>query len=108
MQIIPLTSDPIQRFTVNLDGTSYDFQVKYNDLSSTWSADIALNSDGTPLAYGIPLVLGADVLSGTGLGIGAIFMVDESSNSVEAGPDDLGDRVRMYYATPAEVASLAG
>ena len=102
---LALSSDPAQRFTSQLDDKKYDFDVKYNDRSGVWTMDMADNASKLPILSGIPLVLGQELLEPYNLSIGRMLVVDGSNQSKEAGPDDLGDRVKLYWFSPDEVVA---
>jgi hypothetical protein len=106
MQLVPVTSASKGNFTCVLGDTSLDFATRWNELSSVWTMDLTRTDDGQALLRGIPLVLGADLLAPYGLGLGSLILVDTSGAGMEAGPEDLGDRVVMYYLTVADVEAL--
>ncbi len=62
---IPVTNSP-QQFTIALAGTDYIITCKYNSEgeSPCWALDIADALTSLPLASYIPLITGANLLSG--------------------------------------------
>lgn len=100
---LPLSSDPAQRFTTQLGDKKYDFDVKYNDRSGVWTMDMADNASKLSILSGVPLVLGQELLEPYNLAIGQMLVVDGTNQGKEAGPDDLGDRVKLYWISPDEV-----
>ena len=58
------------------------------------------------LADSLPLVIGQGLLDSYNLGIGELFVVDTSGAGVDAGPDDLGERVKLYWVSEEEKAAL--
>lgn len=81
---IPLSPRP-QAFAMDISGITYRFRFLYLDVADGgWIMDIA-DSAGTPLACGIPLVTGADLLGQYAyLGINAVLRVvsDETPDAV--------------------------
>ena len=53
----------------------------------------------------LPLVIGQDLLEPYNFGIGRIFCFDTSNQGIDAGPDDLGERVKVYWFSPDEVTA---
>jgi hypothetical protein len=104
IQQIPVTSDARQTMVCTLGGVAYELDLKFNEMSLVWTLDLYTNADGVLIGAGIPLVLGANVLQHLGPSYGAIFLIDTSGTSADAGPDDLGSRVLVYWmdlgATP--------
>ena len=56
-----------------------------------------------PIIASAPLVLGQDLLEPYNFGVGSIFCVDTTGHGLDAGPDDLGERVKVYWFSPDEV-----
>jgi hypothetical protein len=56
---LPFDATP-QRVTITLVSVNYQVQLTWNVPAQCWITDIA-DSDGNPLAGGIPLVTGADL-----------------------------------------------
>jgi hypothetical protein len=107
MQLLPFTSDPAQTFSVSLDGSGYKITARYNDLAGYWTFDLARTSDSVVLVSEVPILIGQDLLEPYALQIGAIIAVDSSRTGVDAGPDDLNDRVLVYWYSEDDKASLA-
>ncbi len=110
--LVPFNSDPSNEFTVQLgDGVKYTFLTKYNEGplgdGGFWTFDMTREVDGVKLLSGVKVVLGQDLLGPYALGIGTLIAVDESNTDTEAGPDDLGDRVNVYWVGADEIAAVA-
>lgn len=118
--IVPFTSDDrAYTFTCALDGVSYLFDVRWNERGGFWAFDLYLADSDTLLIAGVPIVLGGNLLGAYRyLGIGGLFAVDMSGSqqnasplaetdsilvSTDAGEDDLGVRVLVFYNTEAEM-----
>jgi hypothetical protein len=56
----------------------------------------------TPLLLGVALVLGTDLLQPHNLSIGYLLVVDETGVGTDAGYDELGTRVNVYWVSPDE------
>lgn len=94
---IPL-SPMAQRFTIQLAGTFYVLRFTWNVLLMTWVLDIA-NANDKPMACGIPLITGADLLAQYKyLGIGGQLIV-QSDTDVNAVPTyaNLGSIGHLYF-----------
>lgn len=102
---LPLSSDPAQTMVTQLGDVKYQIEVKYNDRSGVWIIDLALATTGEVVVQSLPLVLGQDLLEPYNFDMGSL-VVDTSSRHLEAGPDDLGGRVKVYWFSPDEVAAL--
>lgn len=100
---IPLESVPAQSFVTTLDEIAIRFTIKWNDRSGVWTMDLFDNVTNDPLLYSIPLVLGQDLLEAYNLNIGAIIMVDTANQGIDAGVNDLGYRVKMYWLSMDEL-----
>lgn len=117
MQIVPFTSDSAQTFTCALNGAEYDFYARYSDRSGVWTFDITNTATQASLARGIPILCGCDLLKPYALEIGSMVAVDMASfntpmtidgtsrsvlQSEDAGADDLGVRVKVFFLAPGE------
>lgn len=97
IQLLPFTSDTPQTLTVQLGSTKYDFALRWNERAAVWCMDITDTASQTLLVAGIPLVLGSDILSPYDLQMGSMVVVDGTGLGEDAGPDDLGVRVNVYW-----------
>ena len=84
MLIIPFNSTPFRTFTTTLNGAKYQFATNYNDRNGVWSFDLADGVTGNPLASGVPILLGCDLLAPYGLGIGSLYAVDLAATPAAA------------------------
>jgi hypothetical protein len=96
-----------QSFTIDLAGTTYTLTLKWNDEMASmdptdtgWTLDIG-DEDQNPLACNIPLITGADLLSGLEyLGIGGSLVVFTDGDPTAVPDfDDLGDSSNLYFQT---------
>jgi len=100
---LPLTSDPAQVFVTQLGDVKYQFDVIYNDRIGIWTMTITDFVTQVVLITGIAIVLGSPLLRPYNLDIGELVVSDTSESSRDAGPDDLGTRVNVYWLSPDEV-----
>jgi hypothetical protein len=106
MITLPLTADPNRTFTTVVNNTRYQVTTRWNDRAGVWLLDLDDPSTGLNLASGIPLVLGADLLAGFAPQLGSMLVVDTNADpglGVDAGIDDLGTRVQVFWFNPGEV-----
>jgi hypothetical protein len=99
---IPIIPDADQIFFITIGDIDYMLDIKWNHRSETWKLDIYDAVSNNLLVAGLSLVLGADLLYPYNLDIGALFLHDESSKSLDAKSDDLGDRVKLIWMSEAE------
>ena len=92
--------------TVALGGAKYDFTARYNDKWEAWTFDLVRTADQVPLLSQVPILIGGDILEPYALLMGAVVATDLSGASLDAGPEDLGDRVTVTWLSPDEVATL--
>ena len=100
---IPISPDP-QRMTLTLGDTTYRVTFLYRDADEGgWVMDIADDQD-TPLACGIPLVTGQNLLVQLrylGIGgdvLGGIAVASDGDDSVPTF-EGLGSSSRLYWVT---------
>ena len=102
---LPFSNDPAQVFTAQLGDTKYTIDAKYNDRSGVWTLDLYDAATQALVVASLPLVIGQDLLEPYNFGIGSILCVDTSGQGADAGPDDLGERVKVYWFSPDEVTA---
>ena len=102
---IPVSNDPAQVFTTQLGETKYVFDVKYNDRSGVWTLDLYDATTQALVAASLAMVIGHDLLEPYNFGIGRLFCFDMTNQGLDAGPNDLGDRVKLYWFSPDEVTA---
>ena len=96
---IPLTSVP-QRFSISLNGVTYQLRSIWNDVAQVWVIDIS-DSSGVLIVGGIPLVCGADLLGQfTYLGIdGVLIAQTDSDPNLPPAFENLGVTGHLYFVT---------
>lgn len=98
--LVPLTPTP-QTFEILLAAIFYTLTVKWNDMAQCWFMDVA-DTNGNPLACGLPLVTGADLLDGLEyLGIDGELIVFTNGNMPDSIPTftNLGTDSNVYFVT---------
>lgn len=97
---IPLRSDVDNYdFSVDLDGSTYFFELTWNDRSSMWSLIIS-DAERNVLLGAIPLMVNSNLLERfkiAELPPGTLALLDLSGTNAEAGKNDLGGRCVMIY-----------
>lgn len=100
LTLIPVTSsDLAQTFTMALDGNQYGFEFTWNDRDSRWYMDL-LDDAGNYVLTGLPVVTDYPLISRfhvAGRPPGNIFAIDTLGAGMDAGKDDLGNRVVLIY-----------
>ena len=104
MVIIPFTPEK-ESFTCQLGDFFFRIRSLFNDRSAVWHFDLSDATTSETLCYQIPILIGLDMLEPLNLGIGAMIAVDTSGADLDAGPDDLGTRVIVFYYSPEEWAT---
>lgn len=105
LQIPFVPSIPSYRFSTTIDGTQYIFDVRWNARAEAWYFDL-LDEAEDPIRHGIKVVLGA-MLGGTSADErfprGAFFACDMAGEGRDAGFDDLGSRIQVYFFLESEL-----
>lgn len=100
---LPFSSDPAQDFSIQLGDTKYRFETKYNERSGIWTLDLYDAATQALFVASVPMVIGQDLLEPYNFGIGSLLCVDTTGQGEDAEPDDLGDRIKVYWFSPDEV-----
>lgn len=102
---LPIQTDPaFYTFSVDLDGASFGFELRWNAAASGWFIAL-LDADGNTLVASQRLVSDWGMFSrypGTGLR-GLIVGLDTTGAHADPGRYDLGTRFLLLYFTNAEV-----
>lgn len=105
-QIIPFfTEFPNFSEQITLDNEVFRFDFTFNERAEQWNMSI-FTVDGTPLIYGIKLVLGYPLLDqwvGRGLPPGELVILDTTGNEVGVTRDNLGTILQLGYIPEDEV-----
>lgn len=98
--IIPVTPEPHQQFTIDLDGETVDLTIRWNATSEQWVMNFVGVTFETTV-NGIALVTGVDLLGPYAVReVGQIWLVDlEAKNGEPGSPEDadFGDRFQLLY-----------
>lgn len=101
--LIPLVNAP-QSFEISLAGIAYLLTCKWNDSDEGgWVLDLADVDTGLPIVANIPLITGADCLSGLEyLGIdGQLIVFTDGDELAVPTLDNLGVESNLYFQTDA-------
>ena len=98
--VIPVTPDPYQQFTIDLDGQTVDITIRFNATLQQWIMNLAGVTFSTTV-NGITLVCGLELLSPYAIReLGQLWLVDlEEKNGEPGDPEaaDFGDRFQLLY-----------
>ena len=83
---LPITSQPAQEWVTRLGEVKYLFRLQYNTRADRWTLDI-LTEQGEPLALGIGLSIGVDLLASSQVMPGLLYLVDYSGADTDPGVD---------------------
>lgn len=103
LPLIP--SEPNYRLGTQLDGTQYVIDCRWNSRAEAWYLDV-LDANADPIRTGIKIVLGAALgarCTDPRFPQGLFLASDLSGQGREAGLDDLGVRVFVYYYPRSEL-----
>lgn len=103
---IPLFANPFFTEQVVIEGVTYNLRFRYNTSLDRWYMDL-LDADGAAILLGQKLVcnkilnrFSADERNPTGVLVCQSLVTSDQNPPAFA---DLGQRVRLYYATLAEL-----
>lgn len=98
--IIPVTPDPYQQFTIDLDGETVDITIRFNATVQQWVMNFVGVTFSTTL-NGIALVTGINLLGPFAIReLGQLWLIDTEEKNEEPGdPEaaDFGDRFQLIY-----------
>lgn len=80
---------------VVLNGRNIRMEIKWNNVGEYYSLGLYDVDKDLPLFYGVPILLGIDLLANYKLGLGLLVAIDLSNTNQDCGIDDLGDRIRL-------------
>lgn len=99
--VIPLTNDP-QQFQISLAGKEYLMSCRWNSADDAgWVIDFSDATNGTAIVNNIPLITGADLLSGLEyLGFeGSLFVLTDGNQFAVPTFLKLGIESNLYFST---------
>jgi hypothetical protein len=106
--LLPITVKGAQFvFKTELESVAYTFDFRWNWRDAGWYFNL-LDGEGVLLVAGVRVVLNTALLKSfrrmVGVPSGVLVAVDSGGQQLEAGQDDLGSRVKVYYLTEADLA----
>lgn len=109
---LPVSSEfPKFRFNTELDNETFIFSFRLNERMNRWIMSIS-DATETPLVMGTPVLLGIpafyDQLKNPALPKGRLFAINPESANVEAGSEDLGKSVFLYYSDEGDLEARFG
>lgn len=99
--IIPLSALPSDVFRMELDDKLIRVQTKYNTRAAYWTYDLYIN--GTIKAYGLALLIGADILKPFNFDIGVQFCLNVEEHNIDANSENLGSSVKLIRISEEEL-----
>ncbi len=90
---------PHQSFSVQLDGSVYQVRLRFNSRAGHWAMDLA-DAGGTPLALGIAVRLGVDLLaqySAASFPPGVLFALNWTDQYQEPDRKNMGSDVSLIF-----------
>lgn len=99
---LPLTSDAAQSFSVQLGDAKFYFEARYNSRNGVWALDMYDDATRSEIAIGLAILVGQDLLDPYNFPYGALVAIDRTGLGKDAGPDDLGSRVALFWVSPDE------
>lgn len=93
--------------TITLDDVPLRVGFTWNTRMAAWMMDLS-TADGDPILLGTVVRVGIPLAAFplvTGLG-GVLFAADSEGKDADPGIEDLGARVRIYYATAEEILAV--
>ena len=98
---IPITPQPVFRFSVSLDGIVVDFRFRWNLTLRQWFFDLSSVELAESL-QGAPVVTGVDLLAPYAIReLGSLYVVDDRDLGVDPDFDGFGSRWNLLYAPRA-------
>lgn len=97
-------SIPFYQFSTTLDGVNYNFNVRWNTRDGAWYFDLSDDQENLIIA-GVKIVLGVALArrsTDPRMPPGVFFAGDVTNSGTDAGIDDLGARVQVYYYPAAQ------
>ncbi len=107
---IPFVPSTPARFSTLIGDRELVFEQRWNERDKSWYFDL-FDNDENPIVVGIKIALGTfmgRISEHPSLVKGAFMAQDTSREGAEAGYDDLGVRVRVWYVTDGELAMASG
>lgn len=95
--IIPTTPDPIQNFTIDLDGETVDLTISWNITAQQWFMTLSGLTFSTVVRR-IALVTGINLFEIYAIReLGQLWCIDLEDLGAEPNFDDFGDRFQLMY-----------
>ena len=106
--IIPLEPGvPEQRLAITLDNEPVDMRVRWNETTQLWHLDLWERDGTTPIAFGLPIVMGVRIGDGIDhpIFLGALIVIDDGAG-IDPGFSDLGGRCKLVHCTAADLVIM--
>ena len=97
--LLPLTNAP-QRFDIDLGGTDYIVQCRWNPENPSWIVDLWRADNGNSLFCNLPLVTGVDLLvQYQHIITGSLYIYTDGNEDEAPTMESLGNESNLYYIT---------
>ncbi len=109
---LPVRSDlPAFEFTIDLEERLYTLSFRFNERKQLWSMDIK-DSEGADILMGIVLLTDVNITDqyaniSSEMPPGRFFVVDQTGERKNAGINDLGNDVKVFYLTSDEATAVS-
>lgn len=98
---IPLLDKPEQQFNINIDGTTYNVNVKLNTRMNVWFLNLYVSNQ--PIVLGVALLSGIDILEQYNLAIKNMFILNMNDQELDPEIENLGTNSRLFIVTDEEL-----
>lgn len=100
--VVPLTSDPNYKFSINISGGLFIFKIQFNKTLQLYTLSL-FDQDENPIFTGRAIVLGSsDLFRGVSPDIfpGVLFAWDLTETHTELDRDNVRISAEMFYVEP--------
>lgn len=95
--LVPLANTP-QRFEIDLGGTEYTIQCRWNQESLSWIVDVWRADTDEQLFSNFPLLAGADLLEQfQHLIRGSLYIYTDGDENADPTHDNLGNESNLFF-----------
>ncbi len=103
---LPITNDAWQEFTIDLGGRSIVFDLKYNERTGAWTADLYDEVTQEALVLSLPLTTSVDIFAPHNLDLGHLVLLDLRGGPPQD-PDvsSFGLDHKLYWMSSDELAA---
>jgi hypothetical protein len=100
---IPILESVAQEMVLQFGNIKYRLGLQYNERSQVWTMNIMEDVSKLFLIYGVPLVLGQELLAPYNFNIGKMFIADKNKDGAEPNFTGFTDDAVLVWFSPDEV-----